>query len=134
MRRTSRTRLARIVACATPVSGLLVALALCVVLRPLAAHAQRSLLASFHAAVEEPAARRVRFEWTVSPERADEDMSCTIDIDVDDATNVDASVPNCDEDTSFEHTYAEPGRYRAALTVASAAGGSERVITTVVVD
>lgn len=95
-----------------------------------AAYAQHRIVTSFHATVEE---RQAHFEWTVSPEREDEEISCTIDVDADDPGNVDEFVPNCGETTTYDHTYEEPGRYRAALTATSNAGGSDRAIVTVVV-
>jgi hypothetical protein len=101
-------------------------------LGPPHARAVRPLITSFAATIVEPPPRHVRFEWAMSRERADEQISCTIDVDVDDPGTVDASVPNCGENTTFDHTYDEPGLYRAALTATSSAGGSDRVMVTIV--
>jgi hypothetical protein len=124
-----RSRTKRTLARATGVAALLASLVLSVP----GASAQRRILASFDATIEETPARTVLFEWSISAERAGEDITCTIDVDVDDPGTVDESVSDCDEDTSFEHTYEEPGIYRAAITATSAAGGSDRALVTVVV-
>jgi hypothetical protein len=97
-----------------------------------AAGADGRIISSFDAVLEER--RSVRFAWAIEPERDDEELTCTLDVDTDDPGNVDLSVTDCGETTTLDFTYDEPGTYEVALTATSQEGGSDRAIATVIVE
>ena len=93
---------------------------------------QDRIIASFTAEVESRTLRQVRFRWTIEESQADDEITCTIDVD-DDAV-LEESVEDCDETKEVVHTYDETGTYRAVLLARSRSGGADRAVTTVTVD
>ncbi len=96
------------------------------------ASAQREygLLSFFDVTVQDEAARQVRFEWSFRPDLEDTEMTCTLDVDDDGI--FEESIEDCDGETSLDHSYDEPGTYRAVLIARDRSGNADRAVTTVV--
>ena len=88
-----------------------------------------SIIESF--AVDKTDGQQVTLTWSIEPDDRDEEITCSIDVDQDNV--IEGTLPDCDDDRTFEHSYDEPGRYTAVIVARSRDGGADRATTTVVV-
>lgn len=79
------------------------------------------IIATFEARQE--GQREIAFSWTYEPSERDESLVCQLNFDGDEV--VEQSISGCEDVHGATHTYDEPGRYTAILTVRSRDGGAD---------